>query len=193
MTGWDLVTIDRTTLPEALVALAKSQSRITTTLDDAYVTELLGQAIDDVERLANSNLFDATYTATVDPQIWCPWWCPAPGFTWNTADQVAVTLPVNNVRSFTAVDADSNDLSASYSITQTEPGGVGRTLLWGPLPQAGASTITFTFTCGVTDPADLVPSVRRGILRRFAALYENREAPLDITDPDSVGLWRPAV
>jgi hypothetical protein len=191
--SWNVDRIDRTTLPEALLPLAKSQSRVTATADDVYITELCAQALDDVERAANATFFDRTISGAWDVWVWCPWWRPPVGFTWNSADAFFLTLPFNNVRSFMATDANANDVSSSYSVTQTEVGGVAAAVLSGPMPAAPGAPVTFSFECGVLAVDDLVPSVRRAVLRRCAALYENREAPLDIAEADSVALWRPDV
>jgi hypothetical protein len=189
----DVISIDRAGLPDALLDLAKSQSRVQHTRDDAYFTELLGQAIDDVERAGNTTLFERVIVLGVE-DVTPPWWLTRCA-TWNTEAQ-HLALPFNNVTQLVVLASDGiTDVSSEYDYTQTDLGGVGTTLLVLPTTAPVAGTI-FTFTAGFTDPDKLAPSVRRAILRRCAALYENREAPLAIDDPTEAGaplLWRPDV
>jgi uncharacterized phiE125 gp8 family phage protein len=187
----DVISIDRAGLPDGLLDLAKSQSRVQHTRDDAYFTELLGQAIDDIERAANTTLFERQVMLALEDVILPVWWVDG---TCAPDGSQRLALPFNNVTALVVLAADGiTDLSSEYDFTQTDLGGVGTTLLVLPATTPEAGT-TFSFTAGFTDPARLAPSVRRAVLRRCAALYENREAPLAIDDPAEAGsalLWRP--
>jgi hypothetical protein len=187
----DVVTVDRAGLPDGLLDLAKSQSRVQHARDDAYLTELLGQAIDDVERSANTTLFERVIVLGVE-DVTPPWWrtdC-AP----CAPDAQHLALPFNNVTQLEVLAPDLvTDISADYAVTQTDLGGVGTAILVLPVTAPATGTV-FTFTAGFTDPTKLSPSVRRAVLRRCAALYENREAPLAIDEALEAGaplLWRP--
>jgi hypothetical protein len=178
-----------------MLTLAKAQSRVTHARDDAYITELLGQSIDDVERTANATVFDRTITQTADwlaPAYWiggAPASC-IPGW-------ISAPLPFNNVRTLTAVDADGVDVSDAYVVRQADPGGVAPAYLEGPIVAAPAAAgVVLTFAAGMVDPTKIAPALRRMILRRCAALYENREAPLTLAEPMDDGaplVWRPSV
>jgi len=193
--SFTVVSIDRTTLPAALLVLAKGQSRITNALEDDYVTELIAQAIDDTERASNATIFERVLQATNDLLALqsLAWW----GFPFEyCAAFVRVALPFNNVQSVTATDADSLDVSAGYVVIQADPGGVSAAYLQAPTQAPGATPIAFEFVAGLPDVAKIAPSLRRAILRRFSALYENREATLTLAAPLEPGeamVWRPDV
>lgn len=181
-------TIDRATLPPLFLDLAKSQARIVTSDDDALITEQLAQAIDDVERLTNATIFERTFELTSDDLASSPLWA------WATpASPNWISLSFNNVSAFVATDADSVDVSDQYRLRQRDPGGVGTSYLQGPATMP-AAPITFAVTAGMKTLDTIAPALRRVILRRFAALYEYREAALPLTVNDLTGepsLWRP--
>ena len=192
---WSLERIDRDTLPAALLVLAKAQSRVTHTRDDAYLLELVGQSIDDIERQTNATIFDRTLSALAGAFVPGYWSGPYPAGA--VPGTLYTKLPFNNVRTLTATDEDDTDLSLLYQVLSTDPGGVGTAVLVGPVWDAAtAAGVVLAFEVGMTDPASIAPALRRAILRRCAALYENREAPLTLTEPDDATaplLWRPAV
>lgn len=189
--SYTVTAIDRTALATALLNLAKAQMRVIFTRDDAYITDLLAQAIDDIERQANTTLFERTIEL-VPEGCWTPWWqadWPAP-----PSDSAYFALPFTNVSELVVTDATGADVSAGYAVQQVDPGGASAAVLVTPIPFPGTGTL-FVFTAGVSDPTLLAPSVRRAILRRCAALYENREAPLTIAEPLDAGdplVWRPS-
>jgi len=103
-------------------------------------------------------------------------------------------LPFNNVTTLVVLDADGLDVSLDYEVFQTDPGGVGSCVLGAPALVAAPAGGLFTFTAGCATADELSPSVRRAILRRAAALYEHREAPEGLAEPQEAGsvlLWRP--
>jgi uncharacterized phiE125 gp8 family phage protein len=189
--------LDRDTLPPLMLDTAKAQSRIDHARDDALVTEYLAQAIDDVERLTNATLFQRTITLDTD-EVW-----PAlPAWAWGlmASDVIRIALPFNNVSDLIATGTDSEgnpvDVTASFSLAQVEPGGVGTAFLVGPTDATSWTGVTFQFTAGLADPNAIAPSVRRVIYRRAAALYEYREAALPLTAAEAggdPGVWRPAL
>jgi uncharacterized phiE125 gp8 family phage protein len=181
-------TIDRTTLPAALVPLAKAQAKVEHARDDVLIAEHLAQAIDDVERVTNATLFERTITTdAVDLVGW-------PLYAWATPGSGNwIGLPFNNVSAFVATDADGLDVSSGYRVRQADIGGVGTAWLQGPTTVA-TPPITFAITAGLKTPDAIAPALRRLILRRAAALYEYREAalPLSADDlADEPALWRP--
>src|SRR6185295_5269520 len=181
--------IDRDMLAAELLPLAKSHSRVEFDRDDAYITELLSQAIDDVERATNATLFERVITGTLAPPTW-PW----PEIGYLSPTEAGVRLPFNNVQALTVLDAGGVDISSLYRVVQDDPGGVGTTVLMAPYPITSGGE--FNILAGVHAATDLAPSIKRLVLRRCAALYENREAPLDIDESSGASgvlIWRPEV
>lgn len=178
-------TIDLATLPAAFLPLAKSHARIDHDRDDSTATEYLAQAIDDVERLANVTIFDRTIEGTLDGLGMCYRPTDASARLWTA-------MPFNNVRSFTATAPDATDVSPAWSLQQADPGGAATTWLGAP-PATPWQGVAFSFKAGMASLATIAPSLRRLILRRFAALYEYREAALPLTIDDLAGeplVWR---
>jgi len=193
--SYTVESIDRTALPAAFLPLAKSQSRIPHDRDDAFLTEQIAQAIDDIERQTNSTFFERIIV--LDPALaWAPWWSSDLAGVALPSDCVLVNLPFNNVTALVVLDTDGLDISANYEVAQTDPGGVGACALVAPATAPAPAANRFTFTAGCPDLDAMSPSVRRAILRRTAALYENREAPEGLAEPMEPGaplLWRPDV
>jgi hypothetical protein len=182
-------TITRDVLPSLFLPLAKSQAHVDHDDDDAYLTELVAQAIDDVERITNATIFERTITAaSTEVAVAALWSWAVPGSAnW-------ISLPFNNVRDFAATDADLVDVSAAYTLRQVDPGGVGTAWLQGAAAAPAALPITFDIVAGMHALEEIAPALRRLILRRTAALYEYREAALPLSADDLNGepaLWRP--
>lgn len=179
------LSVDRTTLPQAMTDLAKAHLRVYHARDDTLIGVYLAQAIDEVERRCNINLVPATFALDVPALVLVP--CrtyPA---------QARWALPVNNVQAITLEDADGTDQSDAYAIEQADLGGSASSYLVGPPIPAAAWTMTADV--GVDDPDDLAPAVLAVILRLVGAYYENREAPQAVVVDDFLGelaaVWRP--
>ena len=134
----NLLTVDRTTLPQAMLDTAKAHLRVTHTRDDSLIAAYLAQAIDTVERQSNINVNPATF-ALQPPNAY-----PCPCVPYSSAGQPPGTarlpLPVNNVSAFTLVDGDGADQAASYSIEQADLGGSATSYLVGPAIPATTPT-----------------------------------------------------
>jgi uncharacterized phiE125 gp8 family phage protein len=179
--------IDRSTLPDALLPLAKEHLRVRFTRDDGLITSLVSDAIDAVERRCSLNLFRATYALRLDAcrqQYRC-----------DATDLMRYELPVNNVVAVTVTDGAAVDWSTFYEIEQADFGGAGAAWIVGP-SMSGAGWMA-EVDCGVDDPDDLAPAVRVAVLRLAAAYYEARESFVTVVDTDYLGellsIWRPSV
>lgn len=158
-----ILTEDRAALPAALLPLAKTQMRVDTAADDAFIKSLLARAI---ARFQEEN------EVTVNPSTFT--WTPAET---DFSDSGAVTLPVRPVTLFTA-SILLDDVSADYAIALKWDGiyGVPIQQLFGP----AVAGLSIALTAGYADLAALPDAVLDTLLRHTAFLYEYRE----ITLPD---------
>jgi uncharacterized phiE125 gp8 family phage protein len=180
------ISVDRTTLPAALLAIAKEHLRVRHTRDDLLITQYIAQAIDAVERRCSINLNPAVYA--LDPCTLDAAW---PCITRSGAARLL--LPVNNVQSFTLEDADNADQSVGYTIEQADMGGAFSAYLVGP-PISGSGW-ALALNVGVDTLEVLSPAVTAAVLRLTGGYYENRESPSAVVADDFlselVAVWRP--
>jgi hypothetical protein len=164
-----VLTPDWTTLPTALLPLAKAQLHITFTDDDAQITRQIASAISYFEKFNGLQIFGAAVA-----------WSPILELGWS-----AYPTPVQPVRSFTVL-VDTVDVSTEYELRQrsaVEP--VYLVKLDGTAFPAAA---VITLQAGYDDASKIDPSIVDVILRVTAALYENRES-ISATAIDQVPFW----
>lgn len=162
-----VVSEDRTTLPAALLTLAKAQMRVDYSEDDAFITSTLARAI---------ARFQEVNEVTVNPSVFL--WTPADADFDMFDDNVeAADLPVRPVTAF-AAEIDLIDVSADYSIGLKFDGvyGVPIQQLRGP----SAAGLSVTLTAGYADLAALPDAVEDTLLRHAAFMYEYREISLPV-------------
>jgi hypothetical protein len=188
-------TVDRTTLPTALLDLAKSHLRVRHTRDDTLIGVYIGQAIDEVERRCNINLNPAVFEIDVYALPCCAFPLTLPCVGWPAVARLA--LPVNNVHAFTLTDPDGVDQSDAYVIEQADLGGSAGAYLVGPALATAPPAAAWTMTTDVgVDTADAIsPAVLAVVLRLVGGYYENRESPSAVVVDDFQGelaaVWRP--
>ena len=182
----NLIAVDRTTLPAALLIEAKEHMRVRHDRDDSLISTYLGMAIAAVERRCNIRLNPSTYE--ID------------GFELrldscdHAANAFRYRLPVNNVQTITDLTQSGGpDQAAQYTVTQSDAGGSGNSYITGPSLYGLGWTLTAEV--GIDDPADLDPAVLSCLYRIAAAYYESREtnAPVFVDDFTSelLQVWRP--
>ena len=149
---------DVTTLPVALLPLAKQHSRIDTTADDALVTSICARAV---------ARFEAVNGISLNPSTWL--WKPVSLEFCNGQARV----PREPVKAFTVRDAAAVDISSSYSMIAA--GGYGAPILYlvGAWLDGMTVSLETGFVAGLGDP--LPPGVLDVVLRNAAHLYEHRE------------------
>lgn len=156
MYEWIITSIDRATLPTALLPITKTHLRVTFADDDEYIKLCISRAIDLFERHAGWYVFSRDGT-----------WKPASGSR-------MLPLPVQPVGTMTVVDAGAVDVTADYQFVPSYS-----TLPWfferkdQDIIPAG---LVVTLAAGFTDMTNLPPSVTDITLRIAAYLYENRES-----------------
>jgi hypothetical protein len=163
--------IDRTTLPAALLPLAKQQMRVTFTDDDSLITFKLQHAIDLFERLTGYAVYRASWTWAPGTDEWIkPETAPADltGSSW-------APVPVMRTTAFAVKDSSNVDVSASFAVS-----GLGSVDSIAPqyaYPKVTGATAApiFTLTAGFVDQATIAPSIVDIIIRIAAWLYEYRE------------------
>ena len=153
-----VVSRDIETLPDDLLALAKSHLRVDGTYDDAFIRSVIARAIARFEATNEGTLFETEV-------LWKP---AAAEFTNGSA-----TTPARPVQSFEAVDSTDVDVTADYSLELkwTSIHGIPIQVLTG----ASASGLSVTLTCGFAGADFLPPEVTDTVLRHTAHLYEHRE------------------
>lgn len=158
-----LVSVDRVTLPQAMLTLAKLQMRVTFDDDDQLIVHKLAHAINLFETLTQFAVSKAIYT-----------WTPG-AMTPLSSDGLPTDsglIPVMRVSSFTAKDAANVDVTTQLAL-------YGDTLPHSIAPQylTGPSTITPTvsLTVGYAQLADVPPMIIDIVMRIAAYLYEWRE------------------
>jgi Phage gp6-like head-tail connector protein len=189
----NLISVNRTTLPAAMLDLAKSHIRVRHDRDDALITQYLAQAIEAVERSCSINLNPAVFALDifrlVPPLV--PGLYPCYG---SSLPPMRLALPVNNVTAFTLDDADGVDQSADYTIEQADGGGSAASYLVGPRLQS-TSGWTMTVDVGLEDPDGIAPAITAAVLRLTGGFYENRESSSALVVADFgaelMSIWRP--
>ena len=151
-----VLTSDTTTLPTALLPLAKTHLRVVDSDDDAFITSILARSIANFQN-RNNVMINATSV------LWTP-------STTEFINGVA-TIPVIPVKTFTA-DA-GGDVSANYSVELKWNAitGVPIQVLRG----AYANALAVTLTVGMASLAELGADILDVVLRYAGHLYEHRE------------------
>jgi hypothetical protein len=156
--------IDRDTLPEAMLDLAKMNMRVEFTRDDDYITLCVKRAIDFFERATGMTVFGAQYD-----------WEPRIGVTAN--GQTLYALPFQPEPTFTVADAGGVNISDQFSIVSLggspdEYGARGFLSLNGPIDP----TYVVKVTAGYDDPDEMPPGILSFVLEAASWYYEYREA-----------------
>jgi hypothetical protein len=182
----NLITVDRTTLPAALLLQAKEHMRVRHDRDDTLIATYLSMGIAAVERRANINLnpteFEIDgYELRLDS-------CN------HAANAYRYRLPVNNAYELTAIAQDGGaDVAASYTISQSDAGGSGNSYINGPTLYGNGWKLTVEV--GIVDPLELDPAVLSCLYRIAGAYYEARETNaavfVDDFTSELVSVWRP--
>lgn len=161
-------TPDWTTLPAALLTLAKDHLRVTFPDDDTVITEYLAQSIGLLEQFWGLSIFSAAVA-----------WLPEP------AGLSRYQCPVQPVSAFT-VTAGGTDQSADYRLEQAAlTGPIWLTRIDGT---AFPDDAAVTLTAGYATAAELMPPMRAGILRVAGTLYEHRES-VSVIRPEQMPFW----
>lgn len=158
----EILAIDRQTLPDEMLPMFKTHCRVSFPDDDQYLQLCLIRAIDLAERHWGSFVFGTVVL-------------------WTTSYSAQRRqVPVVPVMSFTASDAEGNDVTAEYRIRSD----YFERLDGQPVP-AGLSV---TLQCGYDAYADMPPSAIDVSFRVGAHFYENREAVTSYS-LDAVPMW----
>lgn len=170
MNGFVVTSIDRATLPTALLPIAKQHLRVDFTTDDDYIRDVcLAGAVGFLEQKFGSFIFkrDGDWSLTIE------------------GSASAYECPVLPVVSFKVMDGAA-DISADYALQQpasrTDPAWLAHSD-----GTAFPSTAAVTLVGGYTDKDQLPPDVTSLILQVAARLYEYRET-VDLQAVDLVPL-----
>ena len=169
MSGSYTVTPDWTTLPAALLPLAKQHMVVTFPDDDIVITEYLQWAIGYCEQFFGWQIFSAAVA-------WTP---PALGTV------ARYQCPVQPVSAFTVMSG-AVDVSNEYALEQSSP----MQSPWlvkkdgEPFPADAAITLTTGYAAAESIP----PPARANILRIAGTLYEHRES-ISAIDLEQMPFW----
>lgn len=173
--------IDRVTLPQSLLSLAKLHMRVTFPDDDQLIVQKIGNAIGLFERLTGYGVFHATWS-----------WVPGPedvvgGATGEACNRCMASFggvypaglwalaPVMRVSDFTAVDDDDLDVKASYALV----GDAGfETITPQYIAQVGeraSDGLLLTLSTGFKTLDEVPPDLVEVLLQITADSYELRE------------------
>jgi hypothetical protein len=177
--GLSRVSIDRATLPAAILPLAKQHMRVDFTRDDEYITNCVQRALDQFQRLTQWNVFGQIWTWRIS-EVAISYDCLSIAYPNVMPFTSAWTVPIGPVTSH-EVAIDSIDVTTNYE-------------LWSNTDRDtyGTSYMIQTGTVGIPDPAvdpipvaaltvgyegldDVPPALLDCILRMSAWYYENRE------------------
>jgi hypothetical protein len=153
-----VISRDLTTLPTALLSMAKRHCRIDWDYDDSLVMSVIARAI---------ARFEQTNEVTINPTTVL--WIPAPEeFTASGAP-----TPVRPITAFIATSG-ATDISANYAIVLKWDSihGVPIQLLEGAMPTTGG--LELMLQLGYTTTS-LPPAVLDVVMRHTAHLFEHRE------------------
>lgn len=189
--------IDRTTLPAALLVLAKAHMRIDFADDDALITQKLAASIDLFERLTGYGVFAADWewspsaSDAVPPGGALAEGCNrCAGAAGLLGSGPYAVVPVMRVSGFTATNDADDDIAASYALLGDEnPDTVSRQYFAQVATVEGEATITLSTGFAAID--DLAPGILDVVLRICAWLYEFREMGLmaGIDDVPQANTW----
>jgi hypothetical protein len=149
------VTVDLTTLPVALLPIAKEHCRIDGNFEDAQLQRIIAWAISTLEQKDGMRLNEISYE-----------WQPEP----NDLVNGGARIPYPVVTAFTASDG-TNDLTAEYTL---------RTLaIDGAIPQyldgASFGGIRFAMSAGYPDAASIPQHRFKRLMLNIGHLFEHRE------------------
>lgn len=157
--------IDRVTLPQAMLTLAKLHMRVTFDDDDQIIVHKLSHAINLFELLTQFSVSKAVYT-----------WTPGVigGLDSLGAPVETAKCPVMRVGSFTAKDDAQVDISANYELYgDTMPDSIAPQYLLGPSGSNVSPTVSLTV--GYPTLGDMPPTIVDIAMRIAGYLYEWRE------------------
>ena len=169
MNGSYVSTPDYTTLPTALLPLAKQHFRVSFNTDDDIIKQHIAWAISHCEKFWAIQIFGAEvdWTPTITATAW------------------AYQCPVQPVSGF-VVMSDGGDVSSEYALKQGDP--VEPVYLVHSDKTPFPADAEITLTAGFTDPAKIDPAALGGILRVAAKFYEYRESISEL-NLDDVPFW----
>jgi hypothetical protein len=157
--------IDRITLPQAMLPLTKAHLRVSFDDDDQIIVHKLTSAISLFEMLTQFSVSQAVYA-------WTPGIVAPLDSTGLPAD--AGKLPVMRVGSFTAKDSVNVDVTPQYSIYgDTLPDSIAPQYLIGPSGSNSGPTVSLTV--GFPTMGDMPPTIIDIAMRIAGYLYEWRE------------------
>ena len=164
--------LDTTTLPTALLPIAKEQLNVDFVDDDPKITRFIAWAIGYLEVDSGLKVFKEQLD----------WWPTVPS-SWAYA---CMQCPVQPVSSFIAMSGVTN-VSADYELrVSIDP--LLPVYLCRKDGTPFQADLQINLTVGIEDPADLPPIMEAYIIRVAATLYENRELITSL-NLDSVPEW----
>lgn len=164
--------VDYTTLPEALLVIAKQHMRVDFPDDDEIIKRYLASAIAHVELVSGWRIFGTNVS-----------WFPA------LSGAYSYQTPVRPCTGFSVVLTDpppDADISADFALVADTP--ILPTWLMHKDRTPFPTPITMTLAAGYADIDTLPPNVSDVILRIAGTLYQNRES---VTQPsfDQIPFW----
>lgn len=178
---------DKTEDPDSLpVTLdeAKAACSVDGTDLDTWITALIGEAVDAIEKRLSVQIMEATWTATYD------------GFP----DVIRLEkVPVTAVSSITYLDTAGDEQTLSAATYQTDLGNATTParimpidgVSWPDTQSGTMGTVTVTFTAGRDDADNVSPSMKRAIKFLVAHWFRNHEPSTGIqtyTVPETMDL-----
>jgi hypothetical protein len=167
--GHSITSIDRTTLPEALLPLAKAHMRVTFTDDDEVITKYLQFAISYFEQFSGWRVFGADVA-----------WSPV-----NSTTASRYQCPVQPVSDFTVMSA-AVDVSSQYALEMGDPAAPVFLVHSDGTPFPSDAAVALV--AGYEDPDDIEPNALGNILRIASTLYEHRESTTTLS-VDQMPSW----
>jgi uncharacterized phiE125 gp8 family phage protein len=168
--SWSYGTVDYTSLPTALLPLAKQHMRVDFIDDDETIRHYLAHAIGLLEKFWDWQIFSV-------PVTWAP----------ELMTGACAESPVRPVASFTAKDEGGTDVSADYELKKGKDNTVPVFLCrkdGGDFP-AG---LDVALVAGYGTPASLDPAVEAAVLRLASTFYEHRESVTTLS-VDQMPFW----
>ena len=162
---------DKTEPPDTL-PVSLDEAKLACSVDgtdlDEWITALLGEAVDAIEKRLSVQIMEATWTATYD------------GFP---SVIVLEKLPVTEVSSIVYSDTAGDTQTLSASTYQVDLGNATTParimpidgLFWPDTHLGTLGTVTVTFTAGRDDADDVSPSMKRAIKFLVAHWFRNHE------------------
>lgn len=167
--SYTIASIDRDTLPAALLDLAKLHLRVTFADDDETITQYLRWAIAYFEQFSGWRVFAAQVS-----------WLPD-----ITLTDWYYQCPVQPVASF-IVMSEGTDVSSQYALQASEPVAPVYLVHSDCTPWPGDAAVSLV--AGYADPDDIEPNALGDILRITGTLYEHRES-VSVLGPEQMLFW----